>query len=131
MTRRTLPPPSPILRSLQPGGHFQHCGGAGAVQRLTAAWPSLAFGVEMALRDLATGGRQRLWDTPFARGETGQPTHGLIWMDDVDGILRQVEAKIAAGLSRDQAQDRRAALRRRAGAVAHTPRCLAGGRGAS
>ncbi len=68
-------------------------------QRLTPAWPSLAFGVEMALRDLATGGRQRLWDTPFARGEAGQPTHGLIWMDDVDGILRQVEAKIAAGFA--------------------------------
>jgi O-succinylbenzoate synthase len=69
------------------------------VQRLPATWPSLAFGVEMALRDLTTGGRQRLWDTPFARGETGQPTHGLIWMDDVDGILRQVEAKIAAGFA--------------------------------
>ena len=69
------------------------------VQRLTAAWPSLAFGVEMALRDLTTGGRQRLWETPFVRGETGQPTHGLIWMDDVDGILRQVEAKIAAGFA--------------------------------
>lgn len=69
------------------------------IQRLAAAWPSLAFGVEMALRDLATGGRQRLWNTPFARGESGQPTHGLIWMDDIDGILRQVEAKIAAGFA--------------------------------
>lgn len=67
------------------------------VARLTAAWPSLAFGLEMALRDLATGGRRQLWDTPFARGECGQPTHGLIWMADVDGMLRQVEAKIAAG----------------------------------
>lgn len=67
------------------------------VGQLTAAWPSLAFGLEMALRDLATGGRQQLWDTPFTRGARGQPTHGLIWMDDIDGILRQVEAKIAAG----------------------------------
>jgi len=69
------------------------------VAPLTAAWPSLAFGVEMALRDLATGGRQQLWDTPFTRGEAGQPTHGLVWMDDVDGILRQVAAKIAAGFT--------------------------------
>lgn len=67
------------------------------VERLAAAWPSLAFGIEMALRDLATGGRRQLWDTPFTRGECGQPTHGLIWMADVDGMLRQVEAKIAAG----------------------------------
>lgn len=69
------------------------------VAQLTTDWPSLAFGLEMALRDLATGGRQQLWDTPFTRGEAGQPTHGLIWMDDVDGILRQVKAKIAAGFA--------------------------------
>ncbi|MBE2240509.1 MAG: o-succinylbenzoate synthase [Caldilineaceae bacterium] len=67
--------------------------------RLVAAWPAFAFGVETALRDLATGSRQQLWDTPFARGEDGLPTHGLIWMDDVDGALRQVEAKVAAGFS--------------------------------
>jgi o-succinylbenzoate synthase len=64
---------------------------------LVAALPSFAFGVETALRDLDGGGRQRLWDSPFARGECGLPTHGLIWMDDVDGLLRQIEAKIAAG----------------------------------
>lgn len=67
------------------------------VQELVAAWPSLAFGMETALRDLAAGGRRRLWESPFARGECGLPTHGLIWMDDVDGVLRQIEAKIAAG----------------------------------
>lgn len=68
-----------------------------AVQEIGVAWPSLAFGVEMALLDLAGGGRQILWETPFARGESGLPTHGLIWMDAPDGILRQVEAKIDAG----------------------------------
>lgn len=64
-----------------------------------STWPSLAFGVEMALRDLAGGAQRRWWDTPFARGESSLPTHGLIWMDDFDGILRQVEAKIAAGFT--------------------------------
>ncbi len=68
-----------------------------AVREIGASWPSLAFGVETALLDLAGGGRQILWETPFARGETGLPTHGLIWMDTPDGILRQVEAKIDAG----------------------------------
>lgn len=67
------------------------------VHGFVAAWPSLAFGIETALRDLATGGRQRLWDSPFARSECGLPTHGLIWMDDVDGVLRQIETKITAG----------------------------------
>jgi o-succinylbenzoate synthase len=59
--------------------------------------PSFAFGLDMALRDLAAGGRRTLWDTPFARGEAGLPTHGLIWMDAPEGLLRQIEAKIAAG----------------------------------
>lgn len=68
-----------------------------AAEDLIVPWPSLAFGVETALLDLAGGGRQRLWDTPFARGEAGLPTHGLIWMDTPEGILRQVEAKIGAG----------------------------------
>lgn len=62
-----------------------------------AALPSFAFGLETALRDLAHGGRRTLWDTPFSRGESGLPTHGLIWMDDAAGILRQVAAKVAAG----------------------------------
>jgi o-succinylbenzoate synthase len=61
--------------------------------------PSFAFGWEMALRDLAAGGRRLLWDTPFARGECGLRTHGLIWMDTAEGLLRQVEAKIAAGFT--------------------------------
>lgn len=71
--------------------------GPSVTPHLLEALPSLAFGVEMALRDLAQGGRRQLWETPFARGEAGLPTHGLIWMDDVEGILRQVAAKVAAG----------------------------------
>ncbi len=61
--------------------------------------PSFAFGLEMALRDLAGGGKQRLWDTPFTRHERGLPTHGLIWMDTPEGLLQQIEAKIAAGFT--------------------------------
>ena len=61
--------------------------------------PSLAFGFDTALRDLATGGLHRMWDTPFSRGEDSLPTHGLIWMDTPDGLLRQIEAKLAAGFT--------------------------------
>jgi L-alanine-DL-glutamate epimerase-like enolase superfamily enzyme len=59
--------------------------------------PSLVFGLETALQDLANGGRQRLWETPFSRGETGLSTHGLIWMESVAGLLAQIERKVAAG----------------------------------
>ena len=59
--------------------------------------PSLAFGLEIARRDLQTGGRQLLFNTSFCRGEAPLPTHGLIWMDTVAGILHQIEQKITQG----------------------------------
>lgn len=62
-----------------------------------SALPSVAFGLETALRDLATGGKQRLYDTPFSRGEATLPTHGLIWMDSPAGVAAQIEQKIARG----------------------------------
>jgi o-succinylbenzoate synthase len=61
--------------------------------------PSFAFGLDTALRDLAAGGDRTLWDTPFTRGEYSLPTHGLIWMDSIDGLLRQIETKVAAGFT--------------------------------
>ncbi len=62
-----------------------------------AAWPSIAFGLESALLDLAGGGRQRLFDTPFSRGEAALPIHGLIWMDTPAGMVAQIEGKVAQG----------------------------------
>lgn len=62
-----------------------------------SALPSVAFGLETALRDLVTGGRQTLYDTPFSRGEATLPTHGLIWMDSPAGMAAQIEQKIARG----------------------------------
>ncbi len=59
--------------------------------------PSVAFGLETALLDLTGGGRQRLFDTPFSRGEAALPTHGLIWMDTPTGLMAQIETKIASG----------------------------------
>jgi o-succinylbenzoate synthase len=59
--------------------------------------PSIAFGLETALLDLAGGGRQRLFATPFSRGEAALPIHGLIWMDAPAGMLDQIDRKIAQG----------------------------------
>jgi o-succinylbenzoate synthase len=73
-----------------------NCGTQLAELDLTAL-PSVAFGLETALLDLATGGRQRLFDTPFSRGEATLPTHGLIWMDTPARMLDQIERKIAQG----------------------------------
>ena len=93
-------------------------------QSLITSVPSLAFGIETALHDLAGGGTGLLWPSPFARGAAGLTTHGLLWMDDAAGLLRQAEAKLAAGfgvlklkvgaLPFDQEVALLAALRRRA-----------------
>lgn len=61
------------------------------------AWPSLAFGLEMAWRDWHTGGKRHLFDTPFSRGERALPIHGLIWMSDRRDLLEQVQSKVAQG----------------------------------
>lgn len=71
--------------------------GADPAQIDLANLPSVAFGLETARLDLAGGGRQRLFDTPFSRGQASLPTHGLIWMDTPAGMLAQIEGKIASG----------------------------------
>ncbi|MFZ2359592.1 MAG: o-succinylbenzoate synthase [Anaerolineae bacterium] len=71
--------------------------GADPAELDLAALPSVAFGLETALLDLAGGGRQPLFDTPFSRGEAALPTHGLIWMDTPAAMLAQIERKIGQG----------------------------------
>lgn len=60
------------------------------------AYPSILFGLETAVRHYEAGSFA-LWNTPFARGEKGIPTNGLIWMDNYRNMLNQIEIKIAAG----------------------------------
>ena len=59
-------------------------------------YPSILFGLETAVRHFETG-NFALWNTPFAREETGIPINGLIWMSDYKDMLKQVKTKIAAG----------------------------------
>lgn len=60
-------------------------------------WPSIAFGMESALLDLANGGKRVFFPGPFAEGKAGIPINGLIWMASREEMLKQVEDKIAAG----------------------------------
>lgn len=60
-------------------------------------FPALAFGLETALLDLQHRGQRKLFDTPFSRGETSLPIHGLIWMADHAGLLEQIARKVAQG----------------------------------
>ncbi len=60
-------------------------------------YPSMLFGIEMALRHLQKKGDYALWDTPFSRGERGIQINGLIWMGEYSKMLEQIEAKMEQG----------------------------------
>ena len=60
-------------------------------------YPSMMFGLETALLDLANGGHGVLFDTPFTRGEEGIRINGLVWMGRYDEMLERLEDKMKAG----------------------------------
>jgi o-succinylbenzoate synthase len=60
-------------------------------------FPSIRFGVETALLDLATGGKRLLFDTPFSRGSQGITINGLIWMGSKEYMMEQIGQKLSQG----------------------------------
>lgn len=59
-------------------------------------YPSILFGLETAILHYQQNSFQ-LWDTTFAKGETGIPINGLIWMGKFDYMLEQIEVKMQQG----------------------------------
>jgi o-succinylbenzoate synthase len=59
-------------------------------------YPSMAFGLETALRHLEVGSFS-LWNTSFSKGITPITINGLIWMGTYDDMKCQIDAKLAAG----------------------------------
>ena len=60
-------------------------------------FPSIAFGLETALLDLAAKGSKCLFPSSFTEGKTGIPINGLVWMGDKDFMQKQIREKIGAG----------------------------------
>ena len=60
-------------------------------------YPSIAFGLETALLDLASKGSNKLFPSSFTKGETGIPVNGLVWMGDKAFMQKQIREKIEAG----------------------------------
>ena len=60
-------------------------------------WPAIRFGLETALLDLQSGGRQVLFPSAFTRGEQGIRINGLIWMGSVQLMKEQIRCKIDSG----------------------------------
>jgi O-succinylbenzoate synthase len=71
-------------------------GGMAMVPDLSA-FPSLAFGLETALLDLANGGKRELFASDFTKGKSSIRINGLIWIGSVKSMLEQVEEKLNDG----------------------------------
>ncbi|MBL0744954.1 o-succinylbenzoate synthase [Chryseolinea lacunae] len=59
-------------------------------------FPSIRFGLETALLDLAHGGKKIIFQNEFLQGKP-LPINGLIWMGDLDFMMHQVNEKVAQG----------------------------------
>ena len=60
-------------------------------------FPSIYFGLEMALLDLQNGGIRHFFDTPFTHGKQAIPINGLIWMGSLEFMQEQIEEKLNLG----------------------------------
>jgi L-alanine-DL-glutamate epimerase-like enolase superfamily enzyme len=67
------------------------------IHKLLIDWPSIRFGFEMAIKDLATEHPFIYFNSQFSRGELGIETNGLIWMGDKGFMQEQLEDKLEAG----------------------------------
>jgi len=62
-----------------------------------SAYPSIAFGLETAILDLAANGSKQLFPSLFTEGKAGIPINGLVWMGDKAFMQNQIRDKIDAG----------------------------------
>lgn len=58
-------------------------------------YPSMLFGLETAMIRLHHG--ERMYDTPFTRGEEGIPINGLVWMGSYEEMSERIEQKLSQG----------------------------------
>lgn len=61
------------------------------------SYPSMLFGLETAMAQIAAGGSTALFDTPFSRGEEGIKINGLVWMGSYEEMMKRMEEKLKAG----------------------------------
>lgn len=61
--------------------------------------PSIRFALETALLDVLNGGERRILANDFYDRHEAIPINGLIWMGEVDFMLRQIEEKLFQGFT--------------------------------
>jgi o-succinylbenzoate synthase len=60
-------------------------------------YPSIRFGIEMALLDLEHGGKGIFFESPFTKGKRGIPINGLVWMGSIEEMWEQIPPKVESG----------------------------------
>lgn len=60
-------------------------------------FPSIRFGLEMAMIDFQRDKNQILFPSKFTKGEEGIPINGLIWMGEEAFMKEQIKLKIESG----------------------------------
>ncbi|MCT4580746.1 MAG: o-succinylbenzoate synthase [Flavobacteriales bacterium] len=62
-------------------------------------FPSIYFGIEMALLDLKRGGKKVYFNTPLIKFKQPIKINGLIWMGSHEFMYQQIQQKLEAGFS--------------------------------
>ena len=62
-------------------------------------WPSIHFGLEIALKDLANKGKRHLFSSSFTEAGQPIPINGLIWMGEKQFMFNQIKAKLKEGFN--------------------------------
>lgn len=60
-------------------------------------FPSIRFGLEMAILDFENQKKRILFPSEFTKGNEGIPINGLIWMGEKEFMLKQIKQKLDAG----------------------------------
>lgn len=60
-------------------------------------FPSIQFGLEQAILDYSNGCRGLYFPSPFTEGKGHVDINGLVWMGNIDEMLRRLERKIEEG----------------------------------
>jgi len=60
-------------------------------------YPSIRFGLEMALLDLVNGGNRILFPSAFTEGKSSIRINGLIWMGSKEEMKTQIATKLSEG----------------------------------
>ena len=62
-------------------------------------FPSIQFGLEMAIKDLDNGGQKKLFSNKFTNDEKPIVINGLIWMEEISNMRKQIKEKLKLGFN--------------------------------